>query len=171
MVRWGDFVWGDGTIFGCLWQVPVYDRTLESPGDLYDAYERIENNTYYVKEQLENIGYSFLLSGQITTAGDEGRTDSVNNYAADIELLRKTLLPSTSDTDYPSSIGMTDYATLKHDFVGGVGGDTLGYATVNDWEKDLELLKIHADGFPLYVLQSGTFRSSGNHVLQHFMRR
>jgi hypothetical protein len=155
------------------WAAPVYDRTEteaiyarnnpSKTADLKGAWNvsdhtRCEENIAYIYDLLVAMG---ITPGSITyvtpTIASLGMAAYFNTLAADIEALRVAALPSTSGIVYPSSINFGDYATLRTDFAGGEGEDSIDYLIANAYEEDLLILKNLADALPNELLYCGGF--------------
>lgn len=119
---------------------------------------RIEGNIEYIKTLFEGIGYTVpAISFTSATGSSLAWASYFNILATDIETLRKVLLPSTSDINYPDVIPLNGYTTLKTNFVGGKGNDTVNYETINTYEKNLAIIKPVIEAVPGYTLYCGTF--------------
>lgn len=122
------------------WTEPITDRTADDITNRTAKaflnvvdWIRINGNARLVNTLVTvlrglNIEFTELSQPVITTFPS---TDDINAFIENIDRLREAAY-------MPAASGLV---ALKHDYRAGMSGDSPDYQAVNDWEKDLELLR------------------------------
>lgn len=136
------------------WVEPIYDRVLAdtttptSKGVFNVAdWIRIYGNTEHVGALLNalrkvNIVLTTLTEPAITTIPS---IDDINSFVANIEALRVASGASV----------ISGVMVLKIDYIAGAGAKSPDYEDVNDWERDLALIKEFLYNSATYTVFSG----------------
>jgi hypothetical protein len=134
------------------WTTAIFDRVLadvtnQTSKGFFNVVDwvRINGNAYYVKVLINvlrgvNVSITALTPPTITTIPT---ADDLNDFIENIETLRIA-------SGIPLS---TELIELKHDYFAGASSETPDYADVNDWERDLNIIKeliLHASYYEIF---------------------
>ena len=121
------------------WDQPVFDRDIQ---DILERnskaffnvadWIRINGNTQYVNAivnvlRVLSLPYTELSEPSISTIPT---AEEINEFVKNIDVIREAV-------SFPENTGMVE---LKTEYSGGLN-EVLDYNTINDWERDLELIK------------------------------
>lgn len=152
------------------WIEPIFDRTLEDVTEetskgFFNVVDwiRINGNTKFTNLLINklkelNIVLDVLEEPTITSIPT---VSDINRFVSNIERIRKA-------SGVPLSTGLVK---LKDDYTGGLAGLTPDYEDVNDWERDLEILRNYLLTSMGYIVYSGVARSGQSRLWQVRFRR
>jgi hypothetical protein len=136
------------------WITPVTDRTLADIENLTDKaffniadWIRINGDTTYVRALINvlrgiNIEYNSLTTPEITTFPT---ATEINRFVENIETLR-------SISCLPVNLGIVP---LKTDYLSVTNATPPNFEDVNDWERDLQLLRLFTISTSVYMVYCG----------------
>jgi len=151
------------------WIDAVYGRTQEDITNLTSKaffnvvdWVRIENNTVYVRAVLNvlrslNIEYNVVSEPDISTIPS---ADDINQFVDNIEHLR--IIASL-----PVSSGIV---VLKTDWLGVTSAPTVDFEVVNDWERNLQIIKNLTISISTYLVFCGVASVGQSRLWQNRFR-